>query len=92
MGRLAEALTSMTAAYLRLRMRELGRKYVGDGVQGLSVALWRTTQEPPKQLTDEEALELEQLSYQCGGWWELQDSEDVFVTLSEWEARYAKTL
>lgn len=93
LGQLATALLGMTAGYLRLRMRELGMKYTGDSVVGLSTALWRTTQETPQRLLEEEALELEQLSHQCGGWWDLKETgEDVFVPTEEWERRYAEGL
>lgn len=89
-GELATALASQTALYLRLRMRELGRKYGVVDVTGLSIALWRTTQETPEKLSEDEALELEQLSYQCGGWWDLKEKgEDAFVTAQDWDVIFA---
>jgi hypothetical protein len=86
--KLASVVRRLSQELLRLMMRELGRRYLGDeNAPGLDIALWKAVVEVPVRLTDEEATQLELLSQQAGGWWRLTPEEE-FCDLDYWGSVY----
>jgi hypothetical protein len=87
--RLASVIRGLSQALLLQRMQFLGIKYLGNAdAPGLDIALWKAVVEAPVRLSDEEAAELEQVSQQAGGWWQL-GAEALFLDFESWDAYYA---
>ena len=86
--KLASVVRRLSQELLLQLMRDLGRRYLGDGAApGLDIALWKAVVEVPVRLTDEEVTKLELLSQQAGGWWRLTPEEE-FCDHGYWESVY----
>lgn len=85
---LVSRLRVFSQELLLARMQLMALKYTGSvSPANLDFALWRAVIGVPKQLSTEEATELDQLSSQAGGWWSL-DGSPTFLSFEEWQRVY----
>lgn len=90
--KLLMSVRHLSQELLLSRMRELGARYLGNSnAPGLDYALWKAVVEVPVRLSDEEVNELEGLSTQAGGWWQLEPSPN-FLDTSAWVSEYQRAM
>lgn len=68
-------------------------KYLERGpYPGVEFALWRAVVETPDKISDDEATDLDRLSYIADGWWTFPELDPEFVDMEIWRERYARSL